>query len=409
MSEPKRILKTYSRAKRKFGEATPCIVKRKRVEDSMVLRDETEITNTQQTPIRRRLHSGTELETFPSSDSAIYSEGDYNAATPPSSPPPLHVDNDTSYDLENRITPCDAEAREGRKPFNTVSGNAQITSFFQAKPEKAPPTQPQPQQKLVQMQLNLGPTSQKDCKVCGMTYVPANLEDSTLHNTFHQKNVGGIDLGRAFRKSQEPAAIWKGHNNDVVVAVEVAERWQTRRKVRSVLDVVGRELGCVDIPDLELVTMVALPLKWDDPPRAVFDLIGRQKPSDPDPFLPYTTPRRYQVFLYMSGTKCIGLCLAERISRAYKVLDPQEAGHNALVVSEVPSQAFIGISRIWTSTSHRRKGVASTLLDSTRRAYASFSAIPKEQAVAWSQPTDSGAILARKWFGMQYGWLVYKD
>ena len=375
----------------------------------MVQSDETELTNIQQTLIRRPLHSTPELETFSSSDPAIYSGEDHNASTPPSSPPSLHTEDDASCNLKTRITARDAEAAGDRKPFNTVTGNAQITSFFQAKPAKAPATQPQPQQRLVQMQLNLGLTSQKDCKVCGMTYVPANPEDSALHSAFHQKNVGGIDLGRAFRKSQEPKAIWRGQGSDIVVSVEVAERWQTKRKVRSVLDVVSRELGAVDIPDLDLVDSVALPLKWDDPPSTIIDLIIRKGHTGRDDFPLYTMSRRYQVFLYMSGTKCIGLCLAERISRAYKVLDPKEEGQNTLVVSETPSPAFVGISRIWTSTSHRRKGIASTLLNSARRAYATFSGIPKVQAVAWSQPTDSGAILARSWFDMQYGWLVYKD
>jgi len=34
--------------------------------------------------------------------------------------------------------------------------------------------------------------------------------------------------------------------------------------------------------------------------------------------------------------------------------------------------------------------------------------VPKGM-VAFSQPTESGARLAREWFGMQSGWSVYVD
>ena len=59
---------------------------------------------------------------------------------------------------------------------------------------------------------------------------------------------------------------------------------------------------------------------------------------------------------------------------------------------------LLGISRIWVSKSHRRKGIATRLLDSARAHFFYGFRVPKKM-VAFSQPTESGRQLAEKWFG----------
>ena len=73
-----------------------------------------------------------------------------------------------------------------------------------------------------------------------------------------------------------------------------------------------------------------------------------------------------------------------------------------------PDIALLGISRIWTSKSHRRKGIASALLDCARGNFFYGVEVPKE-IVAFSQPTESGGYLAEGWFGEKTGWHVYSE
>jgi N-acetyltransferase len=109
-------------------------------------------------------------------------------------------------------------------------------------------------------------------------------------------------------------------------------------------------------------------------------------------------------------------------------------------VATKSSPARLGISRIWTAPTHRGQGIANSLLNQAIEHYndrvvdhsstKSIDAEPSEEAlgsdkpkqetsneletvskdqIAFSQPTDAGAKLARKWFGKKYGWLVYVD
>jgi N-acetyltransferase len=67
---------------------------------------------------------------------------------------------------------------------------------------------------------------------------------------------------------------------------------------------------------------------------------------------------------------------------------------------------MMGISRIWVSKCARKQGIAKRLLRFAAKRFIYHFNIPKEQ-IAFSQPTESGTRLARKWFGKESGWLVY--
>jgi N-acetyltransferase len=114
-------------------------------------------------------------------------------------------------------------------------------------------------------------------------------------------------------------------------------------------------------------------------------------------------------------------------------------------LSEGTTPAVLGISRIWTSASHRHQKIARRLLDvayvadnvqvaertsvdaeirpqpdmqngnhEQLKAQTShvMPPVPKLEnfdGVAFSQPTETGTRLARKWFGKTFGWKVYVD
>jgi N-acetyltransferase len=82
------------------------------------------------------------------------------------------------------------------------------------------------------------------------------------------------------------------------------------------------------------------------------------------------------------------------------------AESSSISVGTVAEPAMLGISRIWTSNLFRKHGIATKLLEVARSQFLYGMTIKKEQ-VAFSQPTESGGRLAKKWFGQREGWHVY--
>ncbi|KAK8186741.1 ESCO1/2 acetyl-transferase-domain-containing protein [Phyllosticta citribraziliensis] len=281
------------------------------------------------------------------------------------------------------------------------------------------------QTRLTQLQLDLGTAPvQKTCPTCGMAYVPSNSEDAALHKAFHAQNVGGVELGRGFVRGLTAAQrVWEGPDGDCVVVVSRRDGAAARNRVARVMEVVRAELGAVEIAEAEL---------WS---QATSD----SRSPEPSPVTTTSTTAmadRYKAFLYVRGTKCIGLCLAERISSAQYHYHHDDDDVKPSTTTQIPSQPTIppplshptpasttlpspspqvpthlGISRIWTSSSHRRAGVGSALLDAAARCFVyGYGAppVPRDR-VAFSQPTDMGRRLGVRWVGGEggRGLLVY--
>lgn len=67
-----------------------------------------------------------------------------------------------------------------------------------------------------------------------------------------------------------------------------------------------------------------------------------------------------------------------------------------------PVPVLLGVHRIWTSSSQRRRGLASILLDASAARCIYGAPIVKARRardVAFSQPTGKGKALARNWTG----------
>lgn len=225
-----------------------------------------------------------------------------------------------------------------------------------------------------------------------MSYHPSTPDDDALHKRFHAKSVGGVDFAPGDKAGRVVA--WRA-DDAYVLAVNRTATAAEKRKAREVLDVVDSELGAAQITERDL---------WG----------GDDEQGG-----------RFKVYLYVRGRKCIGLCLAERIKRAYCVLDDDESTHtppggktcsSSVSVSNTARPALLGISRIWTCSAHRRKGIAVRLLDCARETFIYGMHLEKD-AVAFSQPTESGGGLARGWFraggrgegGVKERWAVYVE
>jgi N-acetyltransferase len=383
------------------------------------------------------------------SDNAIFSD-EFIASSPPSSPPEFPWDNASILKSETSSKPSlpitSAFSVLGkRKALVSTSDNARLTK------KPAPSFTKKDGKPLTQMQISLGQEVQKKCKACGMEYIASSDEDRRLHDMYHKQNLEGYDVGKDFLSKGRAGSVFKTSTSmkgDEIAAVDGHDNVWRRKRARAALDVVQRELGAVDIPDKQL---------WDKETIHAMSELGAS---------------RHMVYMYVRQSKCVGLLLVEHITEAKKVLEPAKppsakdtppsttkqsalerlrarralqeeddaAANQPIRIATKSSPAKLGISRIWTAPTHRGQGIAKALLDQAVQHYndrvsehngnksADSKSTPLEPAVgspdqattadldllskdqvAFSQPTEAGAKLARKWMGRKYGWLVYVD
>jgi N-acetyltransferase len=284
-----------------------------------------------------------------------------------------------------------------------------------------------------------------------MEYIASSEEDRKLHDMYHKQNLEGYDVGKDFLSKGRTGSVFKtSKKGDEIAAVDGNDNVWRRKRARAALDVVQRELGAVDIPDNQLwnkETVHAMS-KVDTSRHTVYMYVRQTKcvgfllvehikegkkvlePAKPPPAkdIPSSTAKTSAL---------------ERL-RARRALQEQEdkdvSVDQAIRVATKSTPAKLGVSRIWTAPTHRGQGIANSLLDQAIQHYndrvtehnsaqridddlpkpASEVDQPKQATsdelepiskdqVAFSQPTDAGAKLARKWFGKKYGWLVYVD
>ena len=328
---------------------------------------------------------------------------DDDTVTPPSSPPP-------------RLSPPAVKARKPafnflkRKRDSAREDSEPLAELFNSSSRASVP--PKKPQTFVQMQLDLGGDARKTCGECGMEYIPSIVEDATLHRMYHNMNNDGIELGKNFMKSAMKWVYEVAHIEGSVVVVDRKISPPAKKGIQKVLGVVNKELSATNIEDDVLWSQRSLSDGPDGAANGVVKQSDAEKRND-------NKSDRYKIFLHVKNGKCVGLCLAERITKGYRVKDnkkteasgrelPGDHKSSSVSIEERTVPAVVGVSRIWTSKSSRRKGIANNLLDCVLNQFIYGMEIDKDE-LAFSQPTESGGELARAWYGEDSGWLVYKE
>ena len=261
-----------------------------------------------------------------------------------------------------------------------------------------------------QTRIDLGENPRKTCAQCGMEYVPTNSEDAALHHDFHHMDDTGIEVGPVLMRDPATRLIAPkkgtlGHN-EAVLMVDRRSSVGTRKKIKKILDVVNTELSAPQIDDEALWGSIN-PGRRMSSKRKI-----RNEPVE-------DVEAQFKAFIYLTGDKCIGVCLVQKISLGYKVVEPSvdeckhmdnsaRAQSSSISITNTPEAALLGVTRIWTSRSFRRRGIAEILLDCARRHFFYGLEVTKD-LVAFSQPTESGAKLAKRWYGIETGWHIFRD
>ncbi|KAA6411631.1 MAG: sister chromatid cohesion acetyltransferase Eco1 [Lasallia pustulata] len=339
-------------------------------------------------------------------------------ASPPSSPPPARLPSPVAQSRKpafaflKRKRPGsavpDGSAGREHEPLAEMAENVGAAAAEKAESRKR-------KGKLTQMQIDLGGEVRKACKTCGMDYIPSNAEDAGLHKKFHAMNVGGVGIRKGcLREMKKRRVVDVGERRldegHAVVVVDGRGSSSVRYEAKRVLEVVNTELSAVGIEDKEL---------WGQAPGPVTAKGKSVRRRGKDKYPLMEGGDRFKVYLYLDRDTCVGLCLAEKIEHAYRVVNSHADDHapkemaslprsSSISTNETAEAALLGVSRIWTSTSHRRNGIAAALLDAARRNFFYGMEVPKDK-MAFSQPTESGGQLAEYWFDAPAGWLVYAE
>ncbi|KAL8780459.1 MAG: hypothetical protein Q9194_000889 [Teloschistes cf. exilis] len=318
-----------------------------------------------------------------------------DAESPPSSPPPRLLSPETTStkpafsflkrkrSLRSRQVPDSLDSQ----PLTNIAPNVQ-------------PELPRPAKKarLTQMQIDLGGQVQKTCKTCGMEYIPSNKEDAALHKEFHAMNVGGVDVSKKFQSSKDLKKAyprdkrWLNEGEDMVMVDRKSPLW-AKQKASKIMEVVNTELGSAKINDDDL--WAALPPTTE---RAVQTSRKKKDTAGPE-----NGGDRFKAFLHLEGEKCVGFCLVEKISGGRRVVDPETEEDfkaaediglrsSSISVSADTHVILLGIARIWTSKSHRGRGIAKELLEAARGNFF-YGLEVRKDLIAFSQPTESGGVL----------------
>lgn len=339
----------------------------------------------------------------PGAEYALFSsdalQDDSELSSAPSSPPrlpsPIPITRKPAFSFLKRKRPA-SDDNSASEPLSDITPNARKLPRLAKKP-------------LTQTQIDLGGEVRRTCRTCGMEYVPSVKEDAALHSKYCAMNVGGVDMGKAFVKDDSVKRIRskraKEEEREMVVTVDRKSSIVARNRTRKVLDVVNAELSATDVDDEHLWGALNPDQKIIETRKGSSE--GGDRRGD-----------RFKVFLYLVHDKCVGFCLAEKISSAFGVVRGCATGEDgtkliktskssSISVSTSADIALLGIARIWTSKSYRGKGLAMDLLECARNNFFYGVEAPKD-LVAFSQPTESGGRLAERWFGAETGWHVYR-
>ncbi|KAI3642335.1 hypothetical protein MP228_011890 [Amoeboaphelidium protococcarum] len=211
-----------------------------------------------------------------------------------------------------------------------------------------------------------------ECKECGMLYSEVGSVDKANHLKYHQMFFDGVPLWKMDlnQDHNDNFRIVKQSNSkrDSMIII-LHDVLKYKAKLKHLLDLIQRDLGAIELSDEEL--------------------------------------RRAKVYLYVqecanddkakSSRRIIGCCVVEPIVEAYKFQDDKTQ-------TRTVTKAVCGISRIWTSAGHRRKGIASQLLNVVKITFA-FAQVLTMKDVAFSQPTALGQKLAESF---DQDFLVYQ-
>ncbi|CAG8561642.1 2947_t:CDS:2 [Acaulospora morrowiae] len=187
------------------------------------------------------------------------------------------------------------------------------------------------------------------CPECHMSYNRGTIDDEALHAKYHQ----AISYKNEILLQQYP----EDNGSRIVMLTFNQSSPFEKRKIRQILDVIDTELCAVKLNEEKL--------------------------------------DQCKIYLYVTDKKkVVGCVVAETISQAYRVVEDDKG--MVLQIGTSSDGSAIFCCRIWVSRKHRRKGIATKLLNNIRTHFI-FGCTLKPEDFAFSQPTGDGKAFASRY------------
>ncbi|KAK4700437.1 N-acetyltransferase, partial [Phenoliferia sp. Uapishka_3] len=247
------------------------------------------------------------------------------------------------------------------------------------------------------------------CAVCNLSYA-RTPEDLALHEKHHKRVVGGCDWLAVDGKDVtilEDSVDWGTHGGGKVLMVDATTTGALGRKIKEILATIDTELSSTSLSTTQLADCKLF--LFLTPGRKVIACAVVQRiesafqvlpsTSSSSPPLPSSSPSSTnpRSLLRFGEPSSAVFCSFVQISRfPYACLaDPSKTFRSEL------HPTLLGVQRIWTSSTHRRQGLASRLLDFAAKRFIYGCPVDRKTGVAFSQPTCAGMRLAREWTGTE--------
>ncbi|KIK63595.1 hypothetical protein GYMLUDRAFT_221764 [Collybiopsis luxurians FD-317 M1] len=225
----------------------------------------------------------------------------------------------------------------------------------------------------------------KTCSLCQLAYTKGAEDDEALHRAHCAKVQRGMGWGREEEREKDSARVKE-------IQDRVRLKDGKRGRIICMDATLGGRIGTKLSELLETinVTLAAPPLSSEALRASKAYLF----------LLPDVTPNKEQI---------VGCIIAQRIEKAMAVAPSGRASSSpdSLIAIDHGSGLFcypeplptaLGISRIFVTSAHRRKGIAGKLLSAAADTFVHGCILnPKEGQVAFSQTTGDGMALMRNW------------
>ncbi|KAF8604638.1 hypothetical protein BDV93DRAFT_543963 [Ceratobasidium sp. AG-I] len=339
--------------------------------------------------------------------------------------------------LQGNATPISTRRESGTQvaPVSTLSQKrplADLRSFFEtdrstkrtkstahrkttglstSSDSEAPPTV----QTLTQLHFISSKPTLVTCKLCDLSYTRGAPEDEELHRTHCSRIVRGMEWSREERTLEKPlgsevsdvelveerCVLPNGTVGRIVRIRCDVTKGKLGQKVTILLSTVNRALSAPPLPESDIKSAKAYVMIVPAPPP-------KRLASGPKAKL---SPR------HLPSERIVGCVITSRITHAMRVLATPELQSSNVSKSDLvcvdiddsrgnvycdptPIPATLGIPRLFVVPSHRRQGIAQTLLDAAARtAIWGCPLDPASGQIAFSQPTASGRAVMKSWGG----------
>ncbi|KAF5391734.1 hypothetical protein D9757_001807 [Collybiopsis confluens] len=238
------------------------------------------------------------------------------------------------------------------------------------------------QKTLKQLHFCIDQSVVKTCALCKLSYTKGAEDDEVLHRAHCARVQRGMEWGREEEREKDSAG-----SKEVLTSVPLKDGKKGR--IICVDASVGGKIGSKLSALLETINVtLAAPALSAEALRVSKAYLF---------LLPGVTPNR---------EKIAGCVVAQRIEKAMAVA-PSSDTSLSLVAKDEGNGLFchpellptaLGISRIFVSSAHRRKGIASRLLSAAASTFIhGCSLVLEDGQIAFSQTTGDGIALMRQW------------